>query len=144
MTDELHFAGVVGRDNIIALWPQTSPLIAKAIGAYNEHNLDGIFSSLLSGSRQLWISGNHGIESILITQIIIRENEKICFLELCSGRGIESIKFLKIIEGWAKEAGCTAMELCGRPGWKKKLKDYQLKKIILTKDLQNGKIQQSL
>ncbi len=138
MSDPLKFTGVVGEAQIAAIWPQVAPLILRAIRVYNEHSLDEIYSSLLDGSRQLWVSGDQKIESILITQLINKADEKICFLELCAGRGVESAKFLNIIEKWAKDAGCARMELSGRPGWKRKLKDYNLKKIILSKELKNA------
>ena len=138
MSDDLKFTGVIGEEQINAVWHDAAPLILRAIDVYNEHSLDEIYSSLLDGSRQLWVCGNKAIESILITQLINKPHEKVCFLELCAGRGVESTKFLNIIEEWAKQAGCTRMELSGRAGWKRKLKDYNLKKIILSKELQNA------
>ena len=135
MKSPLKFTGVVGAEQIKMLWPHVVPYLSRAINRYGEHSLEEIFSSLLSKERQMWVPGNKKVEGVLITKIINREDEKICFLELCAGRGIESIRFLHLIEKWAKNAGCTRMELSGREGWKRVLKNYKIKKIILEKEL---------
>lgn len=132
---ELKFTGVVGREQIISIWPDVAPIILRAISAYNEHSLDEIFSSLLSSTRQLWVFHGKEIEAILITQIKTNNSIKVCHLELCAGRNFENLTFLKIVEEWAKSAGCTQMIISGRKGWNRKLKDYQIKKLILEKDL---------
>lgn len=135
MNGKLNFTGIKGRDQIIALWDKAEPLIQKAINVYDEHSINDIFSSLVEMKSQLWVAGHNDIEAILITQIITRNNKQVCLLELCAGRGVESIQFLKTIELWAKDAGCCSIELIGRPGWKRVLRDYKTNKITLTKEI---------
>lgn len=135
MSEALNFTGIKGKEQIIALWDRATPLIQRAIDVYNEHTLDEVFSSLITMKSQLWVAGFNDIETILITQIINRNSNKVCALELCAGRGVESAQFLKIIEPWAKEAGCSSVELIGRVGWQRVLKDYKISKITLEKEI---------
>lgn len=129
------FTGVVGKEQIISIWPDIEPLIIRAISVYNDHSLDDIFQSLLMRERQLWISGNSDIDYIIITKIYHKQQDKRCLLELCAGRGAGALPYLNIIENWARDAGCDRIELVGRKGWLRVLKDYSQNIYILEKEL---------
>lgn len=131
----LKYTGVSGRDQLISVWPEVAPILIRAIRVYNEHSLEEIFESLLLRERQLWISGREKIGCVLITRILNGHEKKTCLIELYAGNGIESMKFFDDIETWAKNLGCNHMRLSGRKGWQRLLKDYDLKKIILEKEL---------
>lgn len=135
MTATLKYTGVTGRDQLIATWPEVAPILNRAVQVYNEHTLEEIFQSLLERKRQLWVTGRDKIDCVLITQIINEKDQKTCFVELYAGRGIESVRFLSDIEAWAKSIGCNRIRLSGRKGWKRVLKNYKLKKIILEKEI---------
>lgn len=36
---------------------------------------------------------------------------------------------------WARELGCTSMEIIGRKGWERQLSDYTASAVVLVKDL---------
>ena len=135
MNGDLNFTGVRGRDELILVWPQVAPILIRAIRVYQEHTLEEIFESLIKRERQLWVGIDDDIKSVLVTKIIWHGDEKVCFLELCAGKGLSSIPFLEQIESWAKSAGCQTMRLSGRQGWKRALQDYKVKKITLEKEL---------
>lgn len=135
MTKTLKYTGVSGQDQLVAVWPEVAPILIRAIQIYNEHTPEEIFQSLLNRERQLWVTGRDKIGCVLITKIITEEFHKTCFIELYAGRGIESLRFFADIEAWAKSIGCDRMRISGRKGWKRVLKDYSAKKIILEKEI---------
>ena len=45
------------------------------------------------------------------------------------------IQFLPDVEHWALNMGCTSLEVWGRKGWLKILRDWECSYHILTKDL---------
>lgn len=129
----MKFTGVTS-DQITDIWPLVFDLVVRGIGRYGDFSTQEIFEGLMDRSRQLWVSGDRDIQAILITRLDDNESERVCHVEVCAGKGIASLKFLKIVEKWAKEAGCDRMEIAGRKGWERVL-DYRVTKVILSKDL---------
>ena len=124
-------------------WKQIEPLLLKPL------EIDGfaympkdIFDSLLKKKMQLWISWNvktNNVEAAIVTEIIDYPRLRSCRYFLAGGTNMKSwfnpIK--EQIEQWAKLNKCQRIELVGRKGWVKWLKDYKQKHIILMKDLTN-------
>jgi len=125
------------------IWKQIEPLLLKPL------EIDGfaympkdIFDSLLKKKMQLWISWNvktNNVEAAIVTEIIDYPRLRSCRYFLAGGTNMKSwfnpIK--KQIEQWAKLNKCQRIELVGRKGWVKWLKDYKQKHIILMKELTN-------
>ena len=125
------------------IWKQIEPLLLKPL------EIDGfaympkdIFDSLLKKKMQLWISWNvktNTVEAAIVTEIIDYPRLRSCRYFLAGGTNMKSwfnpIK--EQIEQWAKLNKCQRIELVGRKGWVKWLKDYKQKHIILMKELKN-------
>tara|TARA_R110002167_G_scaffold50981_4_gene147936 strand:- start:542 stop:1012 length:471 start_codon:yes stop_codon:yes gene_type:complete len=125
------------------IWKQIKPLLLKPL------EIDGfaympkdIFDSLLKKKMQLWISWNvkqNNVEAAIVTEIIDYPRLRSCRYFLAGGTNMKSwfnpIK--EQIEQWAKLNKCQRIELVGRKGWVKWLRDYKQKHIILMKDLTN-------
>ena len=125
------------------IWKQIEPLLLKPL------EIDGfaympkdIFDSLLKKKMQLWISWNvktNNVEAAIVTEIIDYPRLRSCRYFLAGGTNMKSwfnpIK--ERIEQWAKLNKCQRIELVGRKGWVKWLKDYKQKHIILMKELTN-------
>ena len=126
----MNFTGIKSKD-IPSFWPHAADLIQRGIDTYGEFSLEEVYQALINGQYQLWVAGDKGVEAILITHI----NSNVCYVEICAGDGIKSLSYLKVVEKWAGELGCTSIEISGRRGWAKVLKDYKIKKIILRKSL---------
>lgn len=113
------------------VWEASRHLIQRAIDVEGDHTLAEVRKSLLERDRQLWLGLEDGVRAILITQV----QKPVCYVELCAGEGIKCLPFLGVVEAWAKELGCTRMEIMGRKGWERVLKDYTFKSITLKKEL---------
>lgn len=133
----MNFTAVSGRDELIAVWPVVAPILIRAIRIYGEYTLEEVFEDLIARKKQLWVGGKTSITAVLITEIFNQDNgQRFCHVSLCAGDGaIDCIPHLETVEKWAKESGCNRIEIAGRRGWAKLLKDYKVKKITLKKDL---------
>ena len=104
-----------------------------------EYALGDIRKSLLTGANQLWVVMLAGeVVGACVTEIIRYPKRKSCFVRFFSAEdGLREswLDHLDIIEAWAKERGCDAVEVSGREGWKRVLKDYKLTHVVLRKAL---------
>ena len=117
-----------------AYWSHVEPLITRAIDVENDHTIEEVYQSLIECGRQLWVAGDDEINAILITS----QSNNVCYVELCAGEGgISCIEHLATVEAWAKDGGCHRIEVLGRKGWERALKEhgYGFKNITLKKDL---------
>jgi|TARA_R100000084_G_scaffold21006_1_gene7120 hypothetical protein len=107
-----------------------------------EMNIDDIYEKLKDAHMQLWIVFNQEkeIHSVITTEIATYPRKTTCRIVTCGGSQLDDWveELFDILEEWAKEHGCVAMETCCRKGFIKKLDKYGYKHTytILGKDLQ--------
>jgi hypothetical protein len=71
-----------------------------------------------------------------VTELHQSEWRKVCVVVACGGaERTRWIALLDGIEAYAREAGCSATRIMGRKGWVRVLPAYQVKRIVLEKDL---------
>ena len=124
--------------NVQVIWGQVEPLLMKAI-IYDDFSYDGrnLLDGVLNKDMQLWISWTDKVESAVLTQIIDYPKFKVCRWFLAGGSHLHlwMDEMTHQVETWAKQNNCKRIELVGRKGWIKKLKDYEAKHIVMTKEL---------
>jgi len=54
---------------------------------------------------------------------------------LAGGNMDELVEAEKKIVPWAKSHGCSGMEIIGRKGWERQLKDYNAASTVLIKEI---------
>ena len=130
-------------EDVGLIWKQIEPLLLKPL------EIDGfaympkdIFDSILKKKMQLWISWNgktNVVEAAIVTEIIDYPRLRSCRYFLAGGTNMKSWfnPMKEQIEQWAIQNNCQRIELVGRKGWVKWLKDYKQKHIILMKELTN-------
>ena len=86
---------------------------------------------------QLWISWVDKVESAVLTQIIDYPQFKVCRWFLAGGKNADAWldDLTRQVETWAIANNVKRIELVGRKGWIKKLKDYEAKHIVMIKEL---------
>lgn len=99
-----------------------------------------IFRACRHGSMQLWLVYDDERGSLLVaavvTSIIDAPRQKRCLIAYLGGEGIwDWIHFLGQIEAWAKEQGCTLIDMRTRPGMEKILPGYSRQAVVLRKSL---------
>ena len=125
----------VPKQDVFLIWTKVAPLLQKALdGTYDIIDVE---QGLQDNRFQLFISWNNGIESAVITEIAEYPKAKVLRYVLAGGTNLENWleEIQEVIEKFAKKNHCTQLEVAGREGWLKKLKDFKEKAILLSKDL---------
>jgi hypothetical protein len=127
-------------DVVPAFWQIAAPLIGRAIEhADGRYEIADVLAAVLARDMQLWIAvdaRSMAVEAACVTEIVAYPREKRCGLVFCAGREADRwIRHLPEIADWAREQGCAALELQGRPGWERLLRDWQKTHVLLRKRL---------
>lgn len=127
-------------DVVPAFWQIVTPLLGRALEhADGRYEVEDILAALLACDMQLWIAvdaRSMAVEAVCVTEIIAYPQEKRCGLVFCAGREANRwLRHLQDIEEWAREQGCAALELQGRPGWERLLGGWQKTHVLLRKRL---------
>ena len=81
------------------------------------HDIIDIYEGLYKGTMQLWPAK----DSCLVTEIINYPKKKVLNVFLGGGDLTEILSMHDDVISWAKQQGCTALNMTGRFGWKKPL-----------------------
>ncbi len=119
-------------DRLGGQWERCHKWISDALEyAGGTHTMEDVYHAVATGKAQL-----HPLEkSAIITEIVDYPQRSICRIWLAGGDLSELTEAEKSISVWAKSLGCDAMEIIGRKGWQRHLKDYTATAVILAKDL---------
>ena len=89
------------------------------------HDIIDIYEGLYKGTMQLWPNDN----SCLVTEIVTYPKKKVLNVFLGGGDLAEILEMHESVITWAKEQGCSALNMTGRFGWKKPLSKYGWKPL---------------
>ena len=101
--------------------------------SHGTHNIQNIFEDVMNGRVEFW----PGKECALISQVVQYPQKKMIHVFLAGGDISEIEQIEPHIVEWAKQHGCSALSLTGRPGWTKSfLKDigYQNTQVQMIKE----------
>ena len=125
----------VPQEDLHIVWNEVEPLIKKALD--DTYTARDILDGLVKNAFQLFISWEDKVESAVITEVIQYPQKKVCRYFLAGGSNmnnwLEPIQ--QEIEKFAKYNQCDAIEVAGRKGWLRKLKGYEQKIYLFTKEL---------
>lgn len=106
--------------------------IARAIEYQDTHSLGDVARAIIDGEAQHW----KGERSEVVTVIRKMPLMKVCQIWLAGGDMREIVdEMVPSIEVWAKENDCARVEVSGRKGWKRMLKDYREPHVVLIKEI---------
>ncbi len=114
-------------------WPDVAPIIEKAIQYTDgKYNLDDILKGVKSRELQLWTaSREEKVTSAMVTKIVQYPQAKTLLMMIYAGEHTRNMtQFLQPIYAWAKELGCTDVNIYGRAGWERVLNDQGYKKVF--------------
>ena len=105
-------------------WDNIKPLIKKAVTySGGRHTVNSTKYLLKQGMMDLFIVFKtiKDIEAIIVTQKSIYPAKTMMTVVLCGGKNMNKWagEGIKTIMEYAKEKGCTGVEVMGRPGWRK-------------------------
>jgi len=96
---------------------------------------------LTSRRMLLWLAWDgQSIVGTCVTELSETINGRVCVIVAVGGKDRSRwLHFTRQLEDFARTEGCRAMRLYGRRGWKRVMRDYRETRIILEKDLANGR-----
>ena len=117
------------------IWNEVEPLIKKALD--DRYTTDDILQGLIKNSFQLFISWNNKVESAVVTEVAQYPRKKILRYFLAGGNNLNNWlePIQETIEKFAKHNNCNSIEVAGRKGWARKLKGYEQKIYLFSKEL---------
>jgi hypothetical protein len=74
-------------------------------------------------------------KSAIVVEIVDYPQRISCRIWLAGGDMDELMEAEKNICVWARELGCSSMEIIGRKGWERQLSDYTASAVVLVKEL---------
>lgn len=123
-------------------WPLAIPHIERVLARGNAMmTLDDVREFVASELMQLWVLWDDRqakVRGAGVTEICIYPRAKTCICRLFSADDDMRAQWLPklgVIEEWAKAKGCDAVEVIGRPGWRRILPGYRQCHVTLRKDL---------
>ena len=120
-------------ENIEGWWPLVKEYLTDALEyGLGEYSIDDIKKSCLSRDMQLWVKfDREGVRGAFITKISKYPQKNLLCVILLGGE--EFIEWRDetdaLLNAFGKENNCEYVELFGRKGWGKMLKDINYKEI---------------
>ena len=122
-------------------WGDASGLLERAIKeSGGRYNIESVYLEIISGASHLWVifEGDDNVVCAFTTQFIhypLKINLSVVFLGSddslgnFSGKWVESMS--ELME-WAKVHGCSSVEVVGRRGWLRVLRDLGFKQSYVS------------
>ena len=122
-------------DDLHIIWNEVEQKIKPALD--DCYTPQDIIDGLIQDRFQLFISWEDHVESAVITEIAQYPQKRICRYFLAGGNNMDNWlePIQKKIEQFAIDNQCNAIEVAGRKGWARKLKGYEQKIYLFTKEL---------
>lgn len=120
------------------IWSQVVPHIERALdGSYSTYD---ILNNIQDNRMQLWISWNNTdkrVEAAFVTEVCDYPQIRTMRWVLAGGNNMEEWlnPLLEKVENWAKKNKCQRLEIVGRKGWTKVLRDYNPQAVYFVKEL---------
>lgn len=92
------------------------------------HVYQDIVDAVTEGRMQLWLSER----GCAVTEIVVFPRKKVLHVFLAAGEMDQLFDMIDDATEWAKEQGCTAMTLAGRPGWQRAMKPLGFVPTLVT------------
>ena len=125
------------------VWPHVVPHVSRFCETPQLTTPERIRSDIESGIKQLWAASSDGsVVGVLVTEVYESGRGNVCCIwAACGSVGTAELRpVFAHVETWAREIGCTVLEVRGRRGWKRVLPDFIETGVLLEKDLRDARI----
>jgi len=126
----------VPREDINYVWQQVEPLVIRALD--DSYTARDVLDGIIRNKFQLFISWeNDKVESAVVTEVADYPRKRILRYVLAGGDNLDNWlePIQNKIEEFATNNYCQAIEVAGRKGWLRKLKGFEQKIYIMSKEL---------
>jgi len=112
-------------------WQRCRRYIEDALEyAGGSHTIEDVWQSIQEGKALFFPLD----KSAIVTEIVDYPQKAMCRIWLAGGDLDELMQAEVALSAWAKTQGCDGMEIIGRRGWSRQLKDYRQSAVVLMKD----------
>jgi len=123
-------------NQVQSVWEMAYEPLKKAVDRNKGFTMDDILDNLLRRMMQMWISVTDENEIEAVAQMQVYPQKKTCLLLFLGGQDTDHWRpFMRDLEQWAIQSGCTDMEFIGRRGWVKIMTDYDPVETVYRKTL---------
>ncbi len=133
----VDYSGVHPKD-LDLIWPYVAPMLERALAYFDDRlSINDIYDGIETGSRQLFIIVRAGkLLAAVTTSILIYPRKKIFSIDFLAGKDMKAwFHGFFLLKNYAIGNGCSAIEIHGRPGWTRILKDFRILNITQVLDL---------
>ena len=117
-------------------WPHIEHWVKAALVRGSDHTPDQIGLHLARGTMQLWIAWNDRPRGICITELIEGARGRHCNIVVVAGEAFDAWRHLEEdVAIWAALQGCVRLEMTGRQGWVRRLRDWRPTLVRMEKEL---------
>jgi hypothetical protein len=129
--------GCVDPAQVSKIWPHVSHLIRRAMDRGGMGRFEDVQRDVLTANAYLWLAVESGsVLAAAVTQVTQQADHRLCTIVACGGLGWTRWGgLIEGLESYARAENCQRIEIAGRPGWRKRLPDYRLVKIVIRKEL---------
>lgn len=112
-------------------WAKARALLEQSVSKSGDCTIEEVEAALADIAKaQLWVAGD--VELVAVTQLYPGE----CFVWHMAGDfACWGQEMTDAAIKWARAEGCTKMELNARPGWQRRLRDWDVVTVTLRKVL---------
>lgn len=128
------FTGI--ESNLIEqVWPFVEKEVQRLCDVDGLYDAEDIKKRLLEKEVQLWVYAPKDLQALALTEIVQFPKAKICRVGAAGSKRDDWHGYMAVIEAWAKQNGCTKMQITARKGWAKVLKSFRIPAFIFEKEL---------
>lgn len=124
-------------NDIPEVWPKVSNVLNSDRMLNNWTSIEAQYNRLVNNKADLWVTDT--LDSALIGATYTRQDGTktyvVDFMASLEGSPEGWDNTIKPIEAQAKQWGCSSIQVKGRTGWQRVLKDYQTVQITLERKL---------
>jgi hypothetical protein len=123
--------GIKG-ENIEVWWPLVQEYLITALKhGLGEYSIGDIKNACLTGDMQLWVKMDREVQGAFVTKIAKYPQKNLLCVILLGGDKFKEWRDEAdaLLNAFGKEHNCEYIELFGRKGWGKVLKDIDYKEI---------------
>jgi hypothetical protein len=126
----------VDRQEMPRVWPLVEGMLKAATEHCGNWSIGQIRSDVLQGQQLLWITWDgEAIKAAATTRLVVEPDGLICQAVACGGTDDNWPERFAAIEEYARDEGCIAARIEGRPGWARIFRDYKPLLVTLEKRL---------
>lgn len=127
----------VNPSQVSQIWPYVSLGLERAMQRGGMGRFSDLERDVLTNNAYLWLATeSNRMMASAVTKVTTEADNRLCTILACAGHDWERWgDFIEDLEKYARAEDCRRMEVCGRPGWVRRLPGYRLVKVILRKEL---------